>query len=192
MNVKYRKPSLIVILGMLVLNASQIAVSARSTDLVGTVSVEIDMDSASVVAGDWVDFSTEISNVGDVDTPKLVAHLNIAAAKRGPYVDPEDWSPVRTQYIDPISPGDSVRRYWEVHTLTDGDFAVFVTVVSSDESFTPDVSPTLLVHVEPNEVLPLKEVLPVAVVVPLFPLMLLFYSIVKSRREYRKSAVETN
>jgi hypothetical protein len=181
MNVIWKKLSLIIGMGMLVLIVFQSSASAETVSPTRTVSVDIDLVSAFVVAGDWVEFSTEIRNLGEVDTPKLVAHLNVAAAIRGPYVDPEDWSPVRTQYIDPISQGDSATRFWEVHTLTDGDFAVFVTVVSLDESFVPQVSPTLLISAVPNEFLPLKEVLAVAVVVPLFPLTLLLFSIVRSR-----------
>lgn len=188
MNMKNRKIFLGLRAGMFVIIGSTIPISAEISSSDDMVSVKIDMDSASVVAGDWVEFSTEISNLGQSKTPKLLAHLNIAAVVRGPYVDPEDWSPVRTQYIDPIKPGDSVTRFWEVHTLTDGDFAVFVTVVPSDGSFVPQVSPTLLIRAEPNDFLSLKDVLPVSVVVPLFPLMLLFYSFAKSRREHRKSS----
>ena len=185
MNVKYGKLFVNMLLGLVISSGSQVTHLAQTKTLDGTVSVKINLDTASVVAGDWVEFNTEISNFGQTTTPKLVAHLNIAAVLRGPYVDPEDWSPVRTQYIDPIRSGDSVTRYWEVHTLIDGEFAVFVTIVSSAESFNPEVSPTLLIHVEPDEVLPLNDVLLVAVVVPLFPLVILVFSFVKSRSKYR-------
>jgi len=158
--------ALIVLIGL----APATAFAQTSTD---AVTVTIDMDSASIVAGDWITFHTAIRNTGVSATPPLVASFNVASIRPGPHVDPEDWSPLRYQYIDAIQPGESVELEWEVHTLFEGDFAVYVTVVSQDNHFEPVGSPTLRVHAEPDNVLPLNEVIPVVAIVPLFPLALL-------------------
>lgn len=155
---------------------------AQSTLPDGIVSVQINKDSASLIAGDWVEFNTVLQNNGTTATPPLVAHLNIAAVEKGRYVDPEDWSPERTQYLEPIQPGDSIRLNWKVHALVKGNFASFVTIVSPEKSFVPVVSSSLFIHVKPDNILPMAEVIPVVAVVPIFPLALLLVSIARARR----------
>lgn len=142
----------------------------------------MDRDSASLVAGDWVEFSTVLQNDGTTATPALVAHLNIAALDKGRYVDPEDWSPERTRYVAPIAPGDSTRLAWRVHALIEGSYAAFVTVVSADRSFAPVAGSLLVIQAEPDRILPLGEVIPTASLVPVFPLALFLFSIVHRRR----------
>jgi len=71
-----------------------------------------------------------------------------------------------------------------VHTLFEGDFAIYVTIVSQEKSFGPVGSPTLHIHAGPDNVLPLNEVIPVAVIVPLFPLALLLFTS-RSKRNQR-------
>lgn len=149
---------------------------AQTSATSGNVTVTIDKDTAAIVAGDWVTFHTVIRNTGDSATPPLVANFNVASFHPGPHVDPEDWSPLRTQYIDSIQPGGSVELAWDVHTLFEGDFAVYVTVVSQEKDFGPVGSPTLHIHAGPDDVLPLNEVIPVVVIIPLFPLALLLFT----------------
>lgn len=152
------------------------------------VIVEISQDSATLMAGDWVEFSTIIRNEGSTATPPLVAHLNVAAVKRGPYVDPEDWSPRRTRYIDPMQPGETVQLDWRVHTLVKGEFASFVTVVAPESSFIPAASSSLLMQVSPDNILPMNEVVPVVAIVPLFPLGLLLFSSTRNFRLRRRTS----
>ena len=159
---------------------------AQTSTTDGNVTVTIDKESASLVAGDWITFHTVISNTGDNATPPLVANFNVASILPGPHVDPEDWSPLRTQYMDAIQPGESVVLSWDVHTLFEGDFAVYVTIVSQEKSFGPVGSPTLHIHAEPDNVLPLNEVVPVVAIVPLFPLILLLYTSLSGRKQSAK------
>ena len=169
---------------MLLMSLTPVTASAQTSTTDGNVSVTIDQDSASIVAGDWITFHTVISSTGNSATPPLVANFNVASIHPGPHVDPEDWSPLRTQYIDTIQPGGSVELAWEVHTLFEGDFAIYVTIVSQEKSFGPVGSPTLHIHAGPDNVLPLNEVIPVAVIVPLFPLALLLFTS-RSKRNQR-------
>jgi hypothetical protein len=164
-------PWLILLMGL-----TPVTGSAQTSTTEGIVTVTIDRDSVSLIAGDWVSFHTMISNTSDDSTPPLVANFNVASIHPGPHVDPEDWSPLRTQYIDTLQPGETIELSWDVHTLFEGDFAVYVTIVSQEKSFGPVGSPTLHIHAERDNVLPLNEVIPVVAIVPLFPLALLLFT----------------
>ena len=177
------------LLVLLTVLSSLMPVTASAQTSAAGVTVTMDMDSASIVAGDWITFHTLIRNTGDSATPPLVASLNVASIRPGPHVDPEDWSPLRYQYIEAIAPGESVELEWEIHTLFEGDFAVYVTLLSRDKDFVPSGSPTLHIHAEPDNVLPLDEVLPVAAIVPLIPLALL---VLTSQREKRRGKRRSN
>jgi hypothetical protein len=148
----------------------------------GDVTVQIDKESAALMAGDWLEFNTVLRNEGAVATPPLVAHLNIAALTPGKHVDPEDWSPVRTQYLPSLQPGETAELSWKLHVLFEGEFASFVTIVAAEKSFNSVTSPSLRLQVEPDNILPMNEVVPVAIVVPFFPLGLLLFSGVYARR----------
>jgi len=87
-----------------------------------------------------------------------VAHLNVASLQQGLYVDPEDWSPERTQFLDPIEPGASARLTWRIHGLFAGNFAIYVVVMAKDTSGAPVVSEELLVHIEKWSVMQIMDV----------------------------------
>jgi hypothetical protein len=53
--------------------------------------------------------------------------INLDAA--GEVVDPEDWSPQRTQYLDKLGPGESFKHSWRVNAILDGDFMVYMVVI---------------------------------------------------------------
>jgi hypothetical protein len=53
--------------------------------------------------------------------------INLNAA--GDVVDPEDWSPQRTQYIDQLEPGKSAELSWKVNAIFDGDYMVYMVVI---------------------------------------------------------------
>lgn len=146
------------------------------------ISIDMDPTAASLTAGEWVTINTLIRNEGSTDSPALVAHLNVASLQPGRHVDPEDWSPQRTQYVPAVHPGEKLPLSWKVHTLFEGDFAVYVSLISPDPALSPQVSPTLYIHAQPDKVLPLSEVLPVAVAVPLFPFGFLMSNLFKRTR----------
>jgi hypothetical protein len=151
------------------------------------LSVQISHTTVSMMAGEWATFNTLLHNDGQSATPPLVAHLNIAAVKQGPYVDPEDWSPRRTQYLPPVQPGEMVEIIWQVHALTEGEFGAFVTIISPQASFEPVVSSTLLLQVAADNILPFNQVIPVVTVVPLFPLGLLLFSVGYARKQQNQT-----
>ena len=55
-------------------------------------------------------------------------------------VDPEDWSPQRTQYLESLAPGQSASFHWIINTILDGDYMVYMVVIpepSGTESHQP-------------------------------------------------------
>jgi len=174
------------VLGLLWFGSVSVARAQQSSG--SDVSVRISQESAALMAGDWITFTTVVSNESAQTTPPLVASLNITAVKTGPHVDPEDWSPQRTQYVRPLQPGESTTLEWQLHALLEGEFAAFVAIVSTEASFVPAVSQDLLLHMGPDNILPMNEVLPVVTFVPLFPLALLLWNVLRSRRRPQTGA----
>ncbi len=146
------------------------------------VAVAMSETGAVLVAGEWFDFTTPVRNEGATATPPLVAHLTITAVDTTRHVDPEDWSPLRTQFLPPLQPGETAQVDWQLHVLFEGQFAAFVTVLAADRSRPLVMSPALRLQVAPDDIMPLNDVIPVAAVVPLFPLALLVFGVVRSRR----------
>ena len=164
-----------------------ISVSAQTSSPGTGLLIDINTNSALLSAGEWITFQTEITNTGNTDTPYMVAHLNVTSIQPGRYVDPEDWSPKRTEYLQPIQHGESEQINWRVHTLFNGDFAVFVTLIYEEKYFMTLSSPALHIQVKPGNILPMNKVAPVAAIVPLFPLVLLFFTGIYTRKQRQLS-----
>ncbi len=156
--------------------------------LIGPMSVVISTEFASLTAAEWVQFDTAVTNSGTTVTPPLAAHLSIAGLEQGQHVDPEDWSPERTQFLPALAAGETVHLTWWVHALFDGDFAAYVTVVPTQGSFPAASSKPLRLQVEPDDILPLEKVIPVVAAVPFVPLVLLIYVLLRSHRSSRRNA----
>jgi hypothetical protein len=89
----------------------------------------------------------------------------------GDVVDPEDWSPERTQYIEPLAPGSSSENAWQIDAILKGDYLVYMVAVpqprSARDTSVPVASPGLHLTVNPFARLNPGGVLPVAIFVPL-------------------------
>jgi azurin len=60
----------------------------------------------------------------------MVVAMNIINLdQEGDVVDPEDWSPERTQYVERLDPGDSTTLSWRVNAILDGDYVVYMVVM---------------------------------------------------------------
>jgi hypothetical protein len=97
----------------------------------GAVTVTLDRDRVATALGDGFGFTSTIRNTSRRTLTGLVAHLNIASLRGGVYVDPEDWSPRRTQYVQPLAPGASIDLSWRVTAVNGGRLGVYVTVLPS-------------------------------------------------------------
>jgi hypothetical protein len=92
--------------------------------------ISVDMDYSIVKAGDKVVYNTTMSNSGAEPSPPLSVAMNIINLDAaGDVVDPEDWSPQRTQYIESLGPGQSSKMSWTVNAILDGNYLIYMTLI---------------------------------------------------------------
>lgn len=83
-----------------------------------------------VKTGDRVLYNTTVTNTGKADSRSLCVAMNIINLNAaGDIVDPEDWSPQRTQYLETVPPGQSVTLSWRVNAILDGDYLVYMVLI---------------------------------------------------------------
>ena len=94
------------------------------------VQISVDMAYQIVNMGDAIFFDTMVTNpLVEASPPTIVAMNIINLDKEGDVVDPEDWSPERTQYVDQLAPGDSATLSWRVNAILDGDYIVYMVAM---------------------------------------------------------------
>ena len=94
---------------------------------VAPVEIAIDLAFQTVNTGDAIFFDTVVTNPHAEPSAPLVVAMNIINLdQEGDVVDPEDWSPERTQYIEELAPGDSATLSWRVNAILDGDYIVYM------------------------------------------------------------------
>ncbi|HET7292684.1 MAG TPA: ABC transporter permease subunit [Vicinamibacteria bacterium] len=140
--------------------------------------ISIDMDAITVKAGDPIRYNTVVTNPGGAKSPPLIVAMNIINLKgAGEPVDPEDWSPQRTQYLDGVEAGGSVTLSWRVNAILDGDFMVYMVVIPEpagpDKTSNPAASPGIHLTVQPFTRLNPGGVLPYAIGGPILVLLVL-------------------
>ncbi|HKX15489.1 MAG TPA: hypothetical protein VJN19_09870 [Propionibacteriaceae bacterium] len=138
----------------------------------GPLSVKVVAEPAQVetVLGGRFTITTEITNTGAAPSGEILAHLNVASIEGSVYVDPEDWSPRRSQQLS-LEPGESQKLSWELQAVNSGHFAAYVAVVpfgsnvAGDEDLT--ISPLVNVAVASRSTLTARGALPVVLTIPL-------------------------
>ncbi|HET7397706.1 MAG TPA: ABC transporter permease subunit [Intrasporangium sp.] len=93
------------------------------------LQISTDLGYKTVNASDEVEFNTVVMNAGSEESPPLNVAMNIVKTGQGDPVDPEDWSPERTQQVDPLAPGESSEQTWTVEAILEGDYMVYLTVL---------------------------------------------------------------
>ena len=63
------------------------------------LQISVDLEYKTVNAGDEVEFNTVVTNAGATASPPMNVAMNIVKTGKGEPVDPEDWSPERTQQV---------------------------------------------------------------------------------------------
>jgi hypothetical protein len=134
--------------------------------------VAIDRSDTVVRAGMPLLFSTAITNnAAEPSRPIIVAMNIINLDKTGEVVDPEDWSPQRTQYVEPLGPGQSATLDWRVNAILDGDYMVYMVAIPApagpDATSQPVASSGIHLTVTPYTKLNPGGVLPYAIGGPL-------------------------
>lgn len=155
----------------MVLAVILLSIGGRAWAQSGSPEISIDRSTAVVNAGDPVLFGTEIVNPGSSDTGPLIVAMNIINLDaEGDVVDPEDWSPERTQYLATVPAGGRIDLSWRVNAILAGDYMVYLVIIPEpgglEETSNPVASPGL--HLTVNEFTRLNPVgvLPLVIGVP--------------------------
>ncbi len=137
-----------------------------------TLEVSVNLDKRVTKTGDEVIFRTVLTNTASVESPAVTMAMNIVNVGSHETVDPEDWSPERTQEIEPLAAGASAEQEWQIDTILDGNYMVYITAVPApsgpDTTSYPVSSSGIHLTVEafarsnPGGVLPLALGMPIA------------------------------
>jgi ABC-type transport system involved in multi-copper enzyme maturation permease subunit len=133
--------------------------------------IAIDMAYADIKAGDRVEYTTVVTNNGSEDSPPLILAMNIINLdSSGDVVDPEDWSPQRTQYASALSPGGSLTSSWRVNAILSGEYMVYMVVIpqpgTTEATSWPVTSPGIHLTVASNPQINPGGVLPLIIIIP--------------------------
>lgn len=162
-------------------------VHAFQSDADQPLSITIDTQYKQVKTGDKVEFSTLVTNNGTEASPPLIVAMNVINLDAsGDVVDPEDWSPQRTQYIESLAPGDSASLDWIINTILEGDYMVYMVLLPEPDgpetTSHPVASPGIHLTVAPFTRLNPGGVLPFAIGGPLL-LLVITYFVYRRRRQ---------
>lgn len=182
-----RRPSrsrtavLSLVIGLIVVWATTpvMALGTRTLENETALNISTDTTYKTIKTGDTVNFNTTVTNTGAYSSPQMFVAMNIInLAKDGDPVDPEDWSPKRTQSIEPLAVDQSVTESWSIHAILDGDYMVYMVLVpepnGAQSTSQPVVSSGIHITVSPFASLNPGGVLPLALGMPVGLTLLLF------------------
>ncbi|MEZ4862309.1 MAG: ABC transporter permease subunit [Caldilineaceae bacterium] len=116
-------------------------VAAQASAPVAQLPLEITIDTTAAVvkSGDEITYHTVVKNNDTTASPPLILAMNIINLDaEGDVVDPEDWSPQRTQYLEALEPGESAQQEWNLNTILGGDYMVYMVLIPAPGS--PEIS----------------------------------------------------
>ncbi|HEU0294663.1 MAG TPA: ABC transporter permease subunit [Anaerolineales bacterium] len=165
---------------LLVPGAATATALQTGTESEEPLQISIDMESKSVRASESIFFNTTVTNSGAAQSVPLIVAMNIINLDaQGEIVDPEDWSPQRTQYIERLGTGESATLEWRVNAILDGDYMVYMVVIpqpnGQNETSHPIASPGIHLIVTPFTKLNPSGVLPFAVGIPIVLLVIIYF-----------------
>lgn len=106
------------------------------------MQISIDADYKMVKTGDHFFYNTVVTNNGTENTPPSIVAMNIINIDgAGDPVDPEDWSPQRTQYIESIAPGESLTLSWKISTIFAGDYMIYMVLIPAPDGPKATIQP---------------------------------------------------
>ena len=158
-----RRATALLVACALVCCASAAAAAGPASELSATV----DRARIATQLGRSFAFDSTITNSGAAPARGLVAHLSVLSLRSDPYVDPEDWSPQRVVFLDPIPAGGAATLRWRMTAVNAGTFGVYVTVLSTQRSDVPAPNtPTIDLRVSERRTLNAGGILPLSIAVP--------------------------
>jgi hypothetical protein len=154
--------------------------STRTQATMPPLTLGIDMEYVTVRAGESVFYETTVTNHSSQASSPLILAMNIINLDAsGDIVDPEDWSPQRTQYLETLPAGESATQSWRVNAILDGDYMIYTVVIPApsapDATSHPAASPGIHLIVTPYSRLNPGGVLPFAIGGPILVLLGLLY-----------------
>jgi ABC-type transport system involved in cytochrome c biogenesis permease component len=157
---------------------AQAALALQTSE--SSLQMAIDMAYAEVKTGDEIEFATLVTYDGDEESSPIIVAMNIVNLEGdGDPVDPEDWSPERTQSIESMSPGQSVNLTWTINPILEGDYMVYMVALQEpdgpEETSQPVASTGIHLTVEQFTSLNPSGVLPFAVGIPLLLLLAVLF-----------------
>lgn len=164
---------------MLSLRATPVMALPPAQSQEGDLQISISVDYKEAKTGDTILFDTTVTNTSGQASPPVILAMNIInLSKTGDVVDPEDWSPQRTQYIDSLGSNQSTTLSWTVNAVLDGNFMVYVVAIpqpqiaegSSQVAASPGLHLTVakFTSLNPSGVLPYVIGVPIVLVLAIF------------------------
>jgi hypothetical protein len=132
----------------------------------GAATVGISRTQVATRIGEKFSFTTTVRNESGSPLGDLVAHLNVLSSDPGTYVDPEDWSSHRTQYLAPIAAHGSRTSSWVVTAVNSGEITIFVSVLPRRGPGQIVATAPLRVEIASRRTLNSGGVLPLALGIP--------------------------
>ncbi len=159
------------------------------------ILIDMDLDYRTVKAGDAVLYTSVLTNTGGEGSPPLCVAMNIVNLNAaGDIVDPEDWSPQRTQYLESLAAGASQTLSWRVNAILDGDYLIYMVVIPepSGTNATSQVVASSGIHLTVTKFTKLNPsgVLPYAIGGPVLLTIAIVY-LYRRRRSQLDSGAET-
>ncbi len=119
------------------------------------LQISIDRRYEVTKTGDEFDFKTQVKNIDPhKQSGPLVVAMNIINLGSGQPVDPEDWSPKRTQAIGSLKPGQASELTWTIESILKGDYLIYMVVtpkpVGSTSTSQPVASSAIHLTVKPH------------------------------------------
>ena len=163
---------------MFILASSSLAARALALDSATKQSnpaeplrISIDRRYEVTKTGDEFDFKTQVKNVDPhKQSGPLVVAINIINLGSGQPVDPEDWSPERTQAIGSLKSGQTSELTWTIESILKGDYLIYTVVtpkpVGSTSTSHPVASSAIHLTVKPHTRLNPGGILPLAIGTP--------------------------
>lgn len=125
----FRTASIVVLLSIALANAL-LPGFALAQEPATNLQISLSVPYKAVKAGDSVLFETVVTNNHAESSPPVIVAMNIINLNReGDVVDPEDWSPERTQYIQQLASGESTTLTWRINAILDGDYIVYMVAL---------------------------------------------------------------
>jgi hypothetical protein len=163
-------------------------IAQEATSEQSSLQIDIDLDYQMVRAGEPIFYNTVVTNIGKDASPPLTVAMNIINLDAlGEVVDPEDWSPQRTQYIESLAAGASASLAWRVNAILDGDYMVYMVAIpkpdGEEATSQPVASSGIHLTVAPFTRLNPGGVLPYAIGGPIIVAAIIYFVSRFRRRE---------